>query len=103
MSEGTKRRLTEIVSAGVVGAVRNDRSHVITEHRSDFGQSFQASLVLYCVMKQPRDGLVLVTAMFNHEGCNGHQVLHVWDGPAFAPLIAVQPVSIKKRFIESFY
>ena len=74
---------------------------MVAEFLPDFAQSLYASLILYGIMQQGRNRLVLGAAMFDDKRRNDHQMRNVWDRRALPCLSTMQPVGVLKGFIKS--
>lgn len=74
----------------------DDLGNGLAETPPDFVKGFLSTLVLSGVVQKRTDGLILVAAMFDHDGRNADQVGDVRDRRALACLAAVQIVGVSK-------
>ena len=86
---------------GAVGAGQHDLRHCIAEAVGD-GGFVGVAAVFDGVVQQAGDGLVLVAAVFDHQGGNGQQVAEVRDAGALAHLAGVGHAGVVHGVGEAF-
>ena len=97
------RRVAVALLFGIaVGAGLDDRLDAIAEARADLVRAHLVRLVFQRVVQQRADRLVLVTAMFEHDGRDADEVRHIGDVAAFALLVLVQLRRPDQGLAEAF-
>ena len=76
--------VSESVQPSTIAATRSPKRSRISS------RVLGAALVLDGVVQQCRDGFVLVSAVLDHDRCDGEQVRDIGDVGAPSPLLAVQ-------------
>jgi len=83
-----------------VGALVHDIDDPLPEAAADFLPGRISSPVLDDIVQKGRDGRVLVTAVFEDDRGDGHQVSNVGDLRPLPELLAMRLVGVGQRFIK---
>ena len=92
-SQGDFGSVSESQQPSTIAATRSPNCARISSRRA-------RPPVLHRIVEQPRDRLVLVSAVFDHEGAHGQHVCDVRDGGVLAHLRAMKRRRVGERDIE---
>jgi hypothetical protein len=83
-----------------VRATFHDVSDPGTEEEPDFLEHWLATAIFDDVMEQRRDGKIFISASFEHESRDAHEVSNVGDCSLLALLVGVHARCIEEGFVE---